>query len=161
MRIAQVVSKLLVCFVKEKNNLKVSACFFENTINTNSKDCTQSHIRISVLLLNVLLLRFYLLSPFPFLTLLHFLIFFSFFILLCCIVRLLFLSVPLPFLSLPLPLYSTPFSSFFQNHKRSLSLCSLSPTCLWHHISYSSPLSLILLIFVIFLFFSRIFYPFF
>ncbi len=70
-------SKFLVCFVKEKNNFKVPTCFFENTSKTN-KDCSQSHIRIYILLLNVLLLRFCLLSSFPCLTLLHFLIFFSF-----------------------------------------------------------------------------------
>jgi hypothetical protein len=61
-----------------------------------------------------------------------------------------------PFLSLPLSLYSTPFSSFSQNHKRPLSLLSISPTYLWQHLFFSS-LSLILLIIVIFLFFSRIF----
>ncbi len=71
-------SKFLVCFVKKKNNFKVSACFFENTSNTNSKDCTQSHIRIYVLLLNVLLLCFYCIFCHPY-AVLRFSIFSSFF----------------------------------------------------------------------------------
>jgi hypothetical protein len=42
------VAKLLVFLAKEKNNYKVSACFFENTylVPTNSKDCSESRIRI-------------------------------------------------------------------------------------------------------------------
>jgi hypothetical protein len=44
--------------------------------------------------------------------------------------------VPLSFLSLPLTLYSTPFSSFSQNHKRPLSLLSISPL-IFGNISFS------------------------